>query len=211
MASRARTASTSRGTLTRAYLQVAAFSAVQAVIVIALAPFTPHIAGWFPPAYAIVAGVQTLLIFTARRFTGIRGGATLAAALTALVCGPFTAIGWLLAVPLLVAGILFDVVLAISERRGWTATQDSIVAGLAVGAVLFLVSLPVMSLDHLGPAILAATLVARVVASWAGAALSARLVTRLERVGVTRPRRADAPEARRGAAMRQAPIESPHE
>ncbi|WP_447912074.1 hypothetical protein [Microbacterium phyllosphaerae] len=185
-----RAASDRRGaTTTRAYLQVAAFSAVQAVIVIAIAPITPHIAAWFPPAYALVAGVQTLMIFTARRFTGIRGGATLAAGLTALVCGPFTAIGWLLAVPLVAAGALFDGVLAVAERRGWSERIDSIVVGVVVGAGLFAVSLPVMSLDHLGPLIVSATLLARIVASWAGALLAARLVARLERVGVARARR----------------------
>ncbi|WP_449407592.1 hypothetical protein [Microbacterium maritypicum] len=174
---------------TTAYLQVAAFAAVQGVIVIGLAPFTPHVAAWFPPAYALVASLQTLLIFTARRFTGIRWGATLTAGLTALVCGPFTAIGWLLAVPLLAAGTLFDLAMAVAERRGWSPRTDSLVAGAVVGAALFAVSLPVMSLDHLGPAIVGATLLARVVASWAGAFLSARLVTRLERMGVTRRRR----------------------
>lgn len=179
-------------TTTKAYLQIAAFAAVQAVIIIALAPLTPHIAAWFPPAYALVAFVQTLLIFTARRFTGIRWGATLAAGLTAAVCGPFTAIGWLLAVPLMAAGALFDVVVAVADRRGWNAHTDSIVAGVLVGAGLFVLSLPVMSLDHLGPLVVILTLVARIVASWAGAFLSARLVDRLEHVGVSRARRAPA-------------------
>jgi hypothetical protein len=171
---------------TRAYLQVAAFSAVQAVIVIAIAPITPHIAAWFPPAYALVAGMQTLMIFAARRFTGIRWGATLAAGLTALVCGPFTAIGWLLAVPLMAAGALFDIALTVARRRAWSERKDAVVVGLVVGTALFVVSLPVMSLDHLGPVVVALTLLARIVASWAGAFLSARLVARLERVGVSR-------------------------
>jgi len=184
---------------TKAYLQVAAFSAVQAVVIIGLAPLTPHIAAWFPPAYALVAFVQTLFIFTARRFTGIRWGATLAAGLTGVICGPFTAIGWLLAVPLLAAGALFDLVMAAADRRGWSERIGSIVCGVAVGSALFVVSLPVMSVEHLGPVVLALTYAARVVASWLGATLSARLVRRLERVGVAaavtprtsgRPRRA---------------------
>jgi hypothetical protein len=180
---------------TRAYLQIAAFAAIQAVIIIALAPFTRHIAAWFPPAYALVAFAQTLLIFTARRFTGIRWGATLAAGVTALVCGPFTAIGWLLAVPLLAAGALFDLVMRVAERRGWMPWRDSLVVGGVVGTALFLVSLPVMSPEHLGPVLVALTLVARIVATWAGAFLSARLVRRLERVGVTGRR---APSRSRG-------------
>lgn len=171
---------------TRAYLQVAAFAALQALIIIALAPFTRHIAAWFPPAYAMVAFLQTLLIFAARRFTGIRWGATLAAGITALVCGPFTAIGWLLAVPLLAAAVLFDLVMGLAERRDWGDARDSVVVALVVGTALFLVSLPVMSVEHLGPAIVILTLIARIVATWTGAFLSARLVRRLERVGVSR-------------------------
>ncbi|MBO9627555.1 MAG: hypothetical protein J7484_14440 [Microbacterium sp.] len=176
-------------TITRAYLQSAAFAAVQSVIVIGLAPLTPHLAGWFPPAYALVAGLQTLMIFASRRFTGLRWGATLTALLTALVCGPFTAIGWLMAVPLLGAGALFDAVLAMAERRGWSERRDALVAGAIIGTGLFLVSLPVMSLGHLGPVVVAATLGARILASWGGASLSARLVRRLERIGVRRARR----------------------
>ncbi|WP_217181076.1 hypothetical protein [Streptomyces sp. AC495_CC817] len=173
-------------TMTRAYLQSAAFAAVQAMLVIGLAPLTPHLAGWFPPAYALVAGLHTLLIFTSRRFTGLRGGATLTAALTAVVCGPFTAIGWLIAAPLLLAGLLFDGVLAVSANRGWGERIDIVLSGAVVGTGLFVVSLPVMSLPHLGPVIVAATLAARIIASAGGALLSARLVRRLERIGVRR-------------------------
>lgn len=184
-----------RPTATRALLQIAAFAAVQAVIVVGLAPFTPHIAAWFPPAYALVAFAQTLMIFAARRFVGLRWGATLAAVFTALVCGPFTAIGWLLAVPLVTAGALFDMVLAISQRARWDRrragrTLESAVAGLVIGVALFVVSLPVMSLDQLGLLVIFATLVARIIASWVGALLSALLVVRLERAGVKRVGRA---------------------
>ncbi|MGN7967005.1 hypothetical protein ACTJKK_13095 [Microbacterium sp. 22179] len=192
------TTSGRRASATRPLLQIAAFSAVQAVVIIVLAPFTPHVAAWFPPAYALVAFLQTLLIFAARRFTGIRWGATLAAGVTALVCGPFTAIGWLLAVPLLAAAVLFDLVVGLAERRSWRTQRDSIVVALVVGTALFLVSLPVMSVEHLGPVIVILTLFARIVATWVGAFLSARLVHRLERLGVsahrvqTEPRVGDA-------------------
>lgn len=191
---------------TRAYLQIAAFAAVQAVVIIALVPFTHQLAAWFPPAYALVAFVQTFLIFTARRFAGIRWGATLAAGLAAVVCGPFTAIGWLIAVPLMTAGALFDLVLRVSEHRGWSTRRDSLVAGLVVGTALFVVSLPVMSAEHLGLSLLALTLLARVAATWAGAFLSARLVRRLERVGVSARRSASsvsrAGDASTGSATR---------
>ncbi|WP_223627212.1 hypothetical protein [Microbacterium sp. EST19A] len=185
---------------TKAYLQIAAFSGVQAVIVVALAPLTPHIAATFPPAYALVAFAQTLMIFTARRFTGVRWSATLAAGLTALICGPFTAIGWLLAVPLLTAGSIFDGIVFWSQKRHWPLRRENLVAGIAVGLGLFIVSLPVMSLEHLSPFILVNTLAARVFASWLGSVLSARLVSRLERVGVHPAHRNDSSAARQEAA-----------
>lgn len=170
--------------VTRAYLQIAAFAATQALIIIVLVPITGSIAAWSPPVYALVAFLQTLLLFAARRFTGIRWGATLAAGITALICGPFTAIGWLLAVPLIAAAVLFDLVIRIGERRRWSTGRDSVVAGIVIGAALFAVSLPVMSAEHLALPVLALTLLARIVATGTGAFLSALLVRRLERVGV---------------------------
>lgn len=176
-----------RRSLTRAHLQISAFAAAQVVIIIAIAPFTPMIALWFPPAYALVAGLQTLLLFAARRFTGIPWAATLAAGITGVLVAPFTAIGWLMAVPLLAAAVLFDLVMAIAERRGWGLGASSLAAGATVGPALFAVSLPVMSVEHLGWGILAATLAARCLASWAGAVASGFIVRTLERAGVARP------------------------
>jgi hypothetical protein len=161
---------------------------VQTLLVLAIAPVTPHVAVWFPPAYALLASLHTIMIFAARRFTGVRWGATLAAAITAVMSGPFTAIGWLIAVPLVTAGALFDVISGLAERHRWGRRRDVLVAGAVVGFGLFAVSLPVMSPDHLAPAMVIATLAARVLASWAGALLSAVLVDRLERVGVRRAR-----------------------
>ncbi|MFB7893946.1 hypothetical protein ACFC1I_17230 [Microbacterium sp. NPDC056044] len=178
---------------TRTLLQISAFAATQVVIIIALAPFTPLIAAWFPPAYALVAGLQTLMIFAARRFTGQPWAGTLAAAITGVLVAPFTAIGWLMAVPLLAAAVLFDAVMAFSDRRGWGPRRSSLGAGLVVGPVLFLVSLPVMDVAKVGVWILAATLVARCVAFWAAAALSARIVTRLRAAGVRRSPRPQGP------------------
>ncbi|WP_314649025.1 hypothetical protein [uncultured Microbacterium sp.] len=175
-----------RRSTTRALLQVAAFAALQVIVIVVLMPVLGRLAAWFPPVYALVACTQTFLLFAARRFTGLAWGATLAAGITALVCAPFTPLGWLLAVPLMTAGVLFDLVLRAAQRRRWTERRDSLVSGVVVGAALFAVSLPVMSAEHLGPVILGLTLLARVVATAAGALLSARLVRQLERVGVSR-------------------------
>lgn len=169
---------------TRASLQIAAFAAVQAVLIIALAPVTPHLAAWSPPVYALVVGVQTPLIFAARRFTRLRFAGTLAAAITGLLCGPFASIGWLVAVPLVAAGIVFDVVLGVAERRGWPVWKDAVIGGTLVGTTLFVISLPVFSTDHLVPGLLVAVLAARIVASVIGVALASRIVTLLARAGV---------------------------
>ena len=178
-----------RRSLTRAHLQISAFAAAQVVIIIAIAPFTPMIAVWFPPAYAVVAGVQTLMLFAARRFTGIPWAATLAAGITGVLVAPFTAIGWLMAVPLVAAAVLFDAVMALADKRGWGLGASSLAAGATIGPALFAVSLPVMSVEHLGLGILAATLAARCLASWAAAVVSGLIVRTLARAGVGRSAR----------------------
>ncbi|MDT0157915.1 hypothetical protein Q9R19_09795 [Microbacterium sp. ARD32] len=172
-----------RGT-TRMHLRIAAFAAVQVLPVIALSPVMPQLAAWSPPVYALLAGLQTLFVFTARRMVPLRWAATLAALITAVLVGPFNAIGWLIAVPLVTAGGAFDLMMWLSERSAAPRWLRHAVIGCVVGVALFAVSLPVMSAEHLLPGLLVATLLARVAASTAGSWLSARIVAALHRAGV---------------------------
>lgn len=170
--------------LTRRHLQVAAFAAVQALPIIALSPVMPQLAAWSPPVYALVAGVQTLFVFAARRLVPLRWAATLAAVITAVLVGPFNAVGWLIAVPLVVAAASFDAMMWMLGRAALPAAVQHLLIGAVVGTALFGISLPVMSAEHLLPWLLLATWAARVTASITGSWLAARIVVTLSRAGV---------------------------
>lgn len=168
--------------MTRMHLQIAAFAAIQVVPIIAIAPFMPLIAAWSPPLYACAAGLQTLFLFTARRMIPLRWTATLAGLMAGLLAGPLTAVGWLIAVPLVVAGATFDLTVALTERI--PRPLRHVLIGGAVGTALFLMSLPVMSAEHLVAAVLVPTLIARLVTSIAGSWLAERIVAMLAAAGV---------------------------
>lgn len=168
--------------MTRMHLQIAAFAAIQVLPIIAMAPFMPLIAAWSPPLYACAAGLQTLFLFTARCMIPLRLTATFAGLLTGLLAGPFTAVGWLIAVPLVVAGATFDLAFALTGRV--RRLLRHVLIGVAVGTTVFLMSLPVMSAEHLVAAVLVPTLIARLVTSIAGSWLAARIVTMLAAAGV---------------------------
>ncbi|MEJ1089226.1 hypothetical protein WDU99_12965 [Microbacterium sp. Mu-80] len=170
--------------MTRRHLRIAAFAAVQVFPILALAPLMPQVAAWSPPAYAALAGAQTLFIFAARRMVGLRWSATVAAAMVAVLVGPFSAVGWLIAVPLMIAGAAFDGMMWMLERSRLPVVLLHVLIGGVVGSALFVVSLPVMSAEHLQPGLLLATWLSRVVTSVCGSWLSARLVAALHRAGV---------------------------
>jgi hypothetical protein len=173
----------------------AALGAVQVVVFLSLSAVTPSLAATFPPAYAVVAGVHSVMLFLARRLTGVTGAATITALITGLLVFAFSVLGPLVLIPLLAAGLTFDAALAISgrrSRRGGDAAEPRtpewhyVLAATAAGAVLFLVSLPVFSAEHLTAPLLIATFAGRVVGE-VGAALVAGVLARaLERAGVRR-------------------------
>lgn len=169
-------------------MQIAAFAAVQAIVIIAVAPFTPVLAAWSPPLYAVVVGVHSPAILAARLFTKVRFGATLAAAITGVLCGPFMAIGWLILVPLVVAGAVFDAVVGFAERRGWSRGAIAMTSGPLVGLALFAVSIPVFSPDHLTVGVLVAVLGARILASTFAVFLAQKIVQLLAKAGVRQGR-----------------------
>lgn len=174
----------------------AALGAVQVVVFLSLSALTPSLAATFPPAYAVVAGVHSVMLFLARRLTGVTGAATITALITGLLVFAFSVLGPLVLIPLLAAGLTFDAALALSARRSTRGGRDAaesrtpewhyVLAATAAGAVLFFVSLPVFSAEHLTAPLLIATFAGRLVGE-VGAALVAGLLARaLERAGVRR-------------------------
>lgn len=174
----------------------AALGAVQVVVFLSLSALTPSLAAAFPPAYAVVAGVHSVMVFLARRLTGVTGAATITALITGLLVFAFSALGPLILVPLLAAGLTFDAALAFSARdshrsgdgarRSRTREWPYVLAAAAAGAVLFLVSLPVFSAEHLTAPMLIATFAGRVLGEGGAALVAGVLARALERAGVRR-------------------------
>jgi len=167
---------------TRILLICAALAVIQLSTYVLLTPVTTALAAAAPPAYALIAGAHTVLPLTARLVTHRAGTATLTAAFTGIIAAALTPVGWLILVPALAAGAAFDLVMPWRARRGsgWRVAT----AAIAAGVLLFLVSLPVFSSEHLTGGVLTATLVGRVVGELIAVAIASRLAWLLARAGV---------------------------
>lgn len=178
-------AKTVRRVPTSALLVSAALGAIQALVFLAVVPVSGVLAAASPPAYALVAAVHTALPFLARVVTRTPGAATL----TAFVAGALTVavspIGPLGLVPLLLGGLVLDLVLPL-RRDARVGAGRILAAGAVAGIALFLVALPVFSPEHLVPAVLVATLAARVVGEVAVAGVVIAVRRLLARAGVVR-------------------------
>lgn len=180
-----RTVSTQRAT-TRTLLIVTAFGALGAILLTLVAPATTVLAATAPPAYALVAGIHSFLPFLARRLLGLNWAATSVGAFVGILCVGSTPLGILIVVPLIVSGAVFDGVVLLLRRRGPVEEATYFVAAVASAVALFLVSLPVMSPEHLGPVVIGLTLAARVGGQLGAWAISAIVARRVLRAGVLR-------------------------
>lgn len=166
---------------TRSYLLCAALGAVQAMTIIALSPVTAAAASISPPVYGLVSALMILFINLSVRLIHSPIAALLTAALTSIIAVPFSSLGFLIAVPLLLQGAAIGATLWITRGRGeW----NYLLAGGVAGVVGFFVALPVFSQDDLVPTVLALTFAARVVAGVASALLAGILARALSAAGV---------------------------
>lgn len=169
---------------TRVLLVAAGFGAVGAVILAVVAPITSAMAAAFPPLYALVAGIHSLLPFIARRALGFEWAATLVGAFVGVLSIAITALGALIVIPLVLAGFSFDATLALLRRCGpLRESADYIAAGVS-GVALFLVSLPVMNPERLGIGVVLLTLLGRLVGQVGSAGVAALVARRLRRAGI---------------------------
>lgn len=167
---------------TRDLLLCAASAALAALLIVLTGPLTRSLALIAPPVYALVAALPTVFFYFSARAVGrLFGAATLTALLTAVLSIPFTTLGLLLLFPLLAQGLVIDLLLLRSRREPWFY-----VAGAAAAIVVFLVSLPVFSVEHLTPLWLILTLLGRLLgaagAVWASGILAKTLLTRSRRL-----------------------------
>lgn len=166
---------------TRLLLQLAAFGAVSALIILALTPFNTAIALLNPLLYAVTASLTLLIPFTARIWSMTPGAATGCAALAGVLVAPFSALGFLLPLALAIPALCFDLVLFKCARP--RPARLTLAAGTAAVAIWAL-SLAVIEPTLLSPAFLVALIVIRIF-SFLGMVLIARgLAARLAKVGV---------------------------
>jgi hypothetical protein len=171
---------------TRSLLIIAAFAALGALVLILIAPVTATLAALFPPAYALVAGVHSVLPFLARRLVGFAWATTVTCALVGILTIGFTPLGVLILVPLVITGLGFDLTLLLLGRRGQVRPWHHVIAAVVTAVLLFVVSLPVMSPDDLAVPILLLTLLGRLAGQLAAVAAAWAMGTRVLKAGIMR-------------------------
>lgn len=149
------------GLPTRVLLTCAAIAIVHILIRLATVPLFTVLAPLSPPLYGFVIGLHSLMPFLARRLTRTPGTATLTAGVAGLFTLATSPLGIIVAVPVLLAGVVIDIVVGRVDRDG---RQDArvearyLIAAVVTGCVLFAVALSVFSPEHLTPTILLLTL-----------------------------------------------------
>jgi len=170
-----------QGFTTRSYLLCAALAAIQAMTIIALTPVNAAAASIAPPIYALLSALSILFINLSARLLPSPVAALLTAGLTCLMVVPFSSLGFLIAVPLLVQGGAIALTLWLTRNR---SAWKYLLAGGVAGVVAFFVVLPVFSTDDLAPAVLASTLTARIIAGVGSALIAGALAKALRAAGV---------------------------
>jgi hypothetical protein len=168
---------------TRELLVCAALAAIQVLAFAILSPLMVTLGQSSPPLYALAAGVHSIMPFLARLLTAAPGTATLTGLFTGVLATAFTPIGPLVIVPMLTAGLAFDLVLPWRRTARTPLWRVALAAG-AAGIGLFAVSLPVFSAEHLAAPVLTATLLGRLAGELAAAACALPLRAALGRRGV---------------------------
>ncbi|WP_045278088.1 ECF transporter S component [Microbacterium oxydans] len=179
----------SRRLSTRVLLTCAALAVVHVLLHLSTLPLLTALAAVAPPAYALVAGVHSLMPFLARRITGTPGAAIVTSGIAALLVSATSSSGLIAAIPVLLAGCLIDLMLWRTGPSG-AAEVRYLAAGAVTAVVLFAVSLAVFSPAHRTPVIIIGTLLGRLVGEAIAVVLSRLLAGALVRAGVSVGRRA---------------------
>ena len=170
-------------------LTCAALAVVHILLHLSTLPLLTALAAVAPPAYALVAGVHSLMPFLARRITGTPGAAIVTSGIAAMLVSATSSSGVIAAIPVLLAGCVIDLVLWRTGPSG-AAEVRYLAAGTVTAVALFAVSLAVFSPAHLTPAIIIGTLIGRVCGEVLVVVLSRLLAAALARAGVGVGRRA---------------------
>lgn len=174
---------------TRVLLTCAALAVAHLLLHLCTVPVLTTLAPLAPPAYALVAGVHSVMPFLARRVTGVAGSAIVTSGIAALLVIPSSSSGFIAAIPVLLAGVMIDLALWRSTR-GAEREAHYLAAGAVTAVVLWAVSLAVFSPEHLTPAIVVGTLVGRLGGELLAVVSSRALASALQRAGIGRGLRA---------------------
>lgn len=164
-------------------LTCAALAVVHVLLHLSTLPLLTALAAVAPPAYAVVAGVHSLMPFLARRITGTPGSAIVTSGIAALLVSATSSSGIIAAIPVLLAGCVIDLTLWRTRPSG-AAESRYLTAAAVTAVVLFAVSLAVFSPAHLTPSIVIGTLIGRLCGEAIAVVLSRLLAVALLRAGV---------------------------
>lgn len=170
-------------------LTCAALAVVHVLLHLSTLPLLTALAAVAPPAYALIAGVHSLMPFLARRITGAPGAAIVTSGIAALLVSATSPSGIIAAIPVLLAGCVIDLTLWRTGRSG-AAEVRYLAAGTVTAVTLFAVSLAVFSQAHLTPVIIIGALIGRVCGEVIAVVLSRLLAGALARAGVSIGQRA---------------------
>lgn len=173
-----------------ALLQCAAFGAIAAIFIVLLGPLTGTLALASPILYALIAGIHAVAPMLSLRWTRIPGAAILSAAVAGLLAAPFTGLGLLLGIALVVPAVALELVLALGRHRLERRSLWYLAAGVA-GLTIFALSLPIIDAAILTPFVVWGTLIGRLLsyglAAWLALWLEAALVRSGARRVLIRP------------------------
>lgn len=165
----------------------AALAAVGAVLLTLVAPVTTALAATAPPAYAAVAGIHSVLPYLARRLLVLPFAASLVGGIVGVLSFASTPLGPLILVSLLAATVPYDVVLNVCARSSRVLLpRHYLAAAITSAVVLFFVSLPVFSPEHLTVWMVVAVLACRVLGQCGAMWISALIAVGLHRAGIRR-------------------------
>jgi hypothetical protein len=167
-------------------LQCAAFGAITAVLIVALAPLTHSIALLSPAVYSLVGSVSSLGPLVAARWIRAPGSLLLTALVASLLALPFTALGFLIVVALGLPALTAELVLLAS--RFYSRPRETVwyLASAALALVLFAISLAVIDPAVMSPWVVVFTFAGRMLSVLLLAAVAVRVEKALAASGVRR-------------------------
>lgn len=183
---------------TRRHLRIAAFGAVATLVVIVTGPLNTALALANPLLYAATATVSLFIPMVTRLWSETAFSASFCALLAGVIAAPFSALGFLLPIALVVPALCFDA--ALWRSRGPSVPRLALAAGIA-GLAVWAISLPVIDSGLLSAGFILALACIRVASYVAGALLARFTALRLRAGGLIPERSAEIRSSRSAESL----------